>query len=457
MHNRVYRDRSVQILKGVFKSIASMRGGVVKDTLVGYYPKLAKMMDNTLTRIIKDTSEQRRSALSENQLNQFYTAFAPIESEYLGSVDGRISTLANTAFPGSSRSMPSQVDVQSLVARIHEEVKDAESGGDRLLNLAVGVVGNALLFVATRADKMAADSGLVSKLSNACNPSQERNISLCKNLEEIQRFMLSLSTKLPMKAIKMLEGPMEKMQAVSYNMLLPIFKSQAEDIESAIQGIHTMNFAAEEGSESEVTEASSYVQAINSKLKLFRQEIMSKCLLNPGALEIPTIAQYLACWMTCRISTTWMRHVSLIRPITTPGKLQLAKDAADLEGILEQYLSGLHPKGKSQLSKTFAQYKSFKKLIFVSRISDVSANIRETLPLPIILQYLFALCPDEIDSPYARNKLTKAQYTTWLDNQSEGEVLKLIKTTLNQGKKKLSIENSMVDGMISLIDSKAES
>lgn len=445
------RSKCVKEIKRAFGSIAAMRGGIVKDTLLGNYPKLSALVDGTLTSILKDTTDAGASDISDNETHEFFAMCAPIESEYLASVKARIESIATSAFPGGNRALPSQVDLQSLAARIHEEIKMASGGQERLVNMVCGVIGSVLLTIVAQAENMAADSGLVASVSTTCNPAQTRNIALSKSVEDVYRTMQSASSRLPAKSIRALEGPMERLRLVTYSLLLPIFKSQSAEIEKIIQKMHSLNFGAEDGSESEVAESSSYVRDLMSSLMSFRHEYLSKCLLTSLSSGTPTVAHTMAVNMAGQILTFWVKEASLIRPLTNPGKLQLAKDAAEIESGVEQHLMGPNRSSKSALMESFVQFKSFRRLVFVDQHSkDSLQDSLNSLPMIVVLHHLFSQLPLEIESPYTRNKLSVLQYSTWLDDHSDEEILKQLKVTLENGRNK--VKHPLVDTMIQIID-----
>ena len=447
----LHRSECLKDIKRAFGATAAMRGGIVKDTLLGSYPKLAALVDGTLTSILKDTTDAGASDISDSQTTEFFAMCAPIESEYLASIKARIESIATSAFPGGNRGLPSQVDLQSLAAQIHEEIKLASVGQERLVNMVCGVIGSVLLTIVTQAENMAADSGLVASVSTTCNPAQTRNISLSKALEDVYRTMQSASSRLPAKSLRALEGPMERLRLVTYSLLLPIFRSQSAEMEKIIQKMHSLNFGAEDGSESEVAESSSYVRDLMSSLMSFRHEYLSKCLLTSMSSGTPTVAHTMAVNMAGQVLTFWVKEASLVRPLTNPGKLQSAKDAAEIESGIEQHLMGPNRSSKSALMESVVQFKSFRRLVFLDEHSmDSLQDSLNSLPITVILHHLLSQLPPEIESPYTRNKLSVVQYSTWMDDHSDEEILKQLKATLETGRSK--VKHPLVDMMIQIID-----
>lgn len=58
-------------------------------------------------------------------------AAGDFQAAYLAAALARLGEAASTAFPGSSRALPTAADLQKAIARVHEELKAAagEAGG----------------------------------------------------------------------------------------------------------------------------------------------------------------------------------------------------------------------------------------------------------------------------------------------------------------------------------------
>jgi len=421
-------------VKEAFDTIMDSRSSVVKDTLLGQYPKLARIFENTIVSVIKETMDGRTATIGDEKMDAFYNAVASVESEYLLSVQSKFEGLAMAAFPGGNRNLTSQVDLQSLTARFHEEVKVVQHGGERITALLAAVLGTVLLTIASQARDMGADAGLLSA-TGPCSISQARNLGLAKALEDIIKNIIIIQGKLSKKAAKALEGPIDIMRQTTHDLLQPIFKGKREQFENIIKKVHSLNFGAEEGSEATITDASSYITELHSGLHEFRQDMLSKCSVSMGSTGVSSVSQIMTHTLCVDLIKCWIHHVALIRPLTTPGRLQIAKDAAEFESSLEQHLLSAHKSGKGSITSAIVSLKSFRRLLFVENVSSIEPNssIMQSLSKVVILHHLFSRCPPYIESPYSKNKLTPAQYYVWVEDHSDEEVMKLIKTTLEAG------------------------
>lgn len=435
----IFWRRCAESIKDTFDAVMVTKGAIVKDTLLGGYPRLAGLFETTLVSIMKETMDGRKVTITDEQVNQYYNILSSIESEHLLSVQSRLDGLAAVAFPGSSRSLPSQVDLQSFTARLHEEIKDSQAGGERITALCAAVLGSVLLGIASHAKDMCADVGLLS-VAGGCNASQAKNLSLAKSLEEIFKNVVIIQGKIPLKASRALEGPADVIRQTAHDLLHPIFKANVEYFKNTINSMHSQNFGADEGSEASMVEASRYITELQASLYEFRKDIVSKCMLSLGTTGVDSVSLLMIHNVATEMIDSWIQHASLIRPLTNPGRLQIAKDAAEFESALDQHLLSSVKSSRGSIADQILSLKSFVRLVYMEDPEEIESNVAiiQSLSKPVILHHLFSRCPSEIESPHTRSKLTASQYYTWLEDNTEEDVLKRITMTLEANIPKLS-------------------
>ena len=422
-------------VKECFDAAMVARSRAVRNTLVGNYQRLAGLLEDTLGSIAKETMAGRTSAVSDELANAYYGVVSSVEAEYLQSIQTRLESLAVTAFHGSaSAPLPTQVDLQGLHAGFFEEMKRAQRGGERIVTLSAAVLGTVLLTIASQAR----DMGDVITSTSSTVPSAttiERNVALAESVENLAKLAVSLP--IPVRAARSLDGTVGVLRQTTRELLEPIFKTKMENAEGIMQKMHAVNFAAAQGAESEVASPSSYMVELSATLATFGRVLrrsLSKTLNLPSttphsANMSPTVASSLMITFCSTVARCWITHASLIRPLTTPGKLQLAKDAAELEASLRQLSATPIPAAISKIH-------DFKRLLFADNLGDVNALATgsaagNVLPRCVVLHHLFSRLPESISSPHARNKLSAAQYYAWIEDHPEEEVLQLIKAALS--------------------------
>ncbi|KAF5949486.1 hypothetical protein HYC85_011479 [Camellia sinensis] len=91
--------------------------------------------------------------------------------------------------------------------------------------------------------------------------------------------------------------------------------------------------------------------------------------------------------MASRVLIFFIRHASLVRPLSEWGKLRMARDMAKLELAVGQNF--------------------------------------------VILHHFYSRGVEKLQSPTQRNKLTPLQYLLWLDSQGKDQIWKCVRATLD--------------------------
>lgn len=434
-------------------AFSAQRGGFVRDALVQYYPRVAGLFEMCCSRIIKDGSARDApAALTPQHAAHLLATPKDAESAYLSSVHSRLQGAANSAFPGGSRALPTAADLQTLVARVNEELKTAISGGDRLATLVATVAGSALQTAVDRAEMMAAGGPEVRALSGnnssgstsiICNAAQARNISLCNALQEVHRSVAALIARLPPTASAALVGPVDAVQAAALDLAVPLFRAMVDAAQDRIMKMHALNLGADEGAEGPVVETSVYMRDLVRQLTQYRIEFFSKFVppptmglsssANSSSSSSSSVARALVERLASRILVFFVRHAALLRPLSHSGKLQVAKDIGELEAVMTQQLVPAEILGSPLKS-----LRSFRRLLFTESDDLENSALLKDLPAVVVMHHLFSRAPAVLESPHTRNKLSPSQYSLWLDEHTQKEAVKYIKSAAEAGAGKVA-------------------
>ncbi|KAF2302218.1 hypothetical protein GH714_033763 [Hevea brasiliensis] len=354
----------------------------VKEIFTVGYPKLFSMIDNLLERISQDTDIKGvLPAISLEGKEQMVQAIEIFQTAFLALCLSRLSDIVNTVFPVSSRgSIPSKEQISWIISRIQEEIEGVQLDG-RLTLLVLHEIGKALLLLAERA--------------------------------EYQKCYL----------------PHWVQYGVARDSVTPLFKAMVDRLESCILHIHEQNFGVLGMDAAMDNNTSPYMEELQKSILHFRTEFLSRLLpssTNAAAAGAETICTQLVRSMASRVLTFFIRHASLVRPLSESGKLRMARDMAELELAVGQ---NLYP--VEQLGLPYRALRAFRPLIFLETSQLEASPVLQDLPPSVILHHLYSRGPDELQSPLQRNKLTPLQYSLWLDSQGEDQIWKGIKTTLD--------------------------
>eukprot|EP01097_Dermamoeba_algensis_P011063 TRINITY_DN842_c0_g1_i1.p1 TRINITY_DN842_c0_g1~~TRINITY_DN842_c0_g1_i1.p1 ORF type:complete len:228 (-),score=42.90 TRINITY_DN842_c0_g1_i1:27-710(-) len=137
------------------------------------------------------------------------------------------------------------------------------------------------------------------------------------------------------------------------------------------------------------------------------------------------------------IAFSFVRQASLICPISQSGKLKIIRDSGQLESILSTF----HP--VRELPATLSLIKSFRQLLVREKEKLLEGHIlpeMEVLLPSNVIHHLFSVAGGEIELPHqiARRFHSLEKYVEWIDKHSEEEIWEVIKTSLDDYKKKVN-------------------
>lgn len=147
------------------------------------------------------------------------------------------------------------------------------------------------------------------------------------------------------------------------------------------------------------------------------------------------LTQYLN-QLSTRCLDLFVRHASLLRPLTDSHRQRLVNDANQLELIIQNAMSTR----LTDLGAHYKHLKAFRALLKLptTELLDAESSAlgqlldNESLPHSLALHYLFAYAPGELKSPHHSLDWPVAKYSDWLDKHaSERERLMVCKTCLD--------------------------
>ncbi|XP_022722327.1 conserved oligomeric Golgi complex subunit 5 isoform X1 [Durio zibethinus] len=402
----------------------------VKEIFTNGYPKLFSMMENLLERISRDTDVKGvLSAITSEGKDQMVAAIETFQMAFLASCLSRLSDLVNSVFPVSSRgSVPSKEQISRILSRIQEELEAVQLDA-RLTLLVLREISKVLLLIAERAEYQISTGPEARQVSGPATPAQVKNFALCQHLQEIHTRITSMISGLPTIAADVLSPSLGAIYGVACDSVTSLFQAMIDRLESCILQIHDQNFSALGVDAAMDNNASPYMEELQKCILHFRSEFLSKLLpssANSTTAGTETICTRLARSMASRVLILFIRHASLVRPLSESGKLRMARDMAELELAVGQNLFPVE-----QLGAPYRALRAFRPLIFLETSQLGASPLLQDLPPSVILHHLYSRGPEELQSPLQRNKLTHLQYSLWLDSQGEDQIWKGIKATLD--------------------------
>lgn len=400
----------------------------VKEVFTVGYPKLFSVIENLLERISRDTDVKGvLPAITVEGRHQMIAAIEVFQTAFLALCLSRLSDLVNSVFSMSNRgSVPSKEHISRIISRIQEEIEAVQLDA-RLTLLVLQEISKVLILLAERAEYQISTGPEARQISGPATPAQVKNFTLCQHLQDIHGSVSAMTQGLP-TTDKFLSS-LKTIYQVACDSVTSLFQSMLECLESCILQIHNQNFSAI-GSDSAMDNNSSpYMEELQRYISHFRKEFLSKLL--PSSAKVISIGTETICTrlvrsMASRVLMLFIRHASLVRPLSESGKLRMARDMAELELAVGQNLFPVE-----QLGAPYRALRALRPIIFLETSQLGASPLLQDLPPSVILHHLYSRGPDELQSPMQRNKLTPKQYSLWLDEHGEDQIWRGIKATLD--------------------------
>uniref|UniRef100_A0A3Q7J6E3 Conserved oligomeric Golgi complex subunit 5 n=1 Tax=Solanum lycopersicum TaxID=4081 RepID=A0A3Q7J6E3_SOLLC len=402
----------------------------VKEIFTLGYPKLFSMLENLLERISRDTDVKGvPPALSSEAKDQMLSSIEIFQTAFLTLCLSRLSELVNTVFPVSGRgTVPSKDHIARIISRIQEEIEAVQMDAQLTL-LVLREINKVLLLLSERTEYQISAGPEARQITGPATPAQVKNFALCQHLQEIHTRISSMVAGLPAIATDILSPALGSIYGVAGDSVTPLFQSMLDRLESCILQIHDQNFGSLGMDAAMDNNASPYMEELQKSILHFRSEFLSRLLpssANSLTTGSETICTTLVRSMASRVLIFFIRHASLVRPLSESGKLRLARDMAELELAVGQNLFPVE-----QLGAPYRALRAFRPVIFLETSQLASSPLRQDLPPSVILHHLYSRGPEELQSPLQRNRLTPMQYSLWMDSQGEDQIWKGIKATLD--------------------------
>ncbi|KAK7385930.1 hypothetical protein VNO78_31913 [Psophocarpus tetragonolobus] len=401
----------------------------VKEIFTMGYPKLYSMIENLLERISHDTDVKGvLPAINSSGKEQIVSAVEIFQNAFLAHCLSRLSDLVNSVFPMSSRgSVPSKEQISRIISRIQEEIEAVQVDA-RLTLLVLREIGKVLILLAERSEYQISTGPESRQVSGPATPAQLKNFTLCQHLQDVHTRISSMLKEMPSIAADVLSASLGAVYGVACDSVTSLFQAMLDRLESCILQIHDQNFGVLGMDAAMDNNASPYMEELQKCILHFRSEFLSRLLpsRNSTAPGTENICTRLVQSMASRVLVFFIRHASLVRPLSESGKLRMARDMAELELAVGQNLFPVE-----QLGAPYRALRAFRPLIFLETSQLASSPLLQDLPPNVILHHLYTRAPAELQSPLQRNKLTPLQYSLWLDSQWEDQIWKGIKATLD--------------------------
>eukprot|EP00899_Mesostigma_viride_P002929 jgi/Mesvir1/12637/Mv02193-RA.1 len=458
----------------------------VREAFIHNYPALVAVFHAMLDKLAHDTDFKGVSrAVRPEGKADLAAAMASFEMGYLSAAVARVDELVAAVFPSSvgGRSLSIGIvggatsgasgvvapeHLKALLQGLEREVS-AVVADERLTGLVVHkVVAHALRSVMEKAEYQMGTGPDARQVAGFMTSAQQRNVALYHCSQDIFSCCMGIAATIPYPpAVKTLQSAMDAMQGVALDMLRPMFRAMMERLEKTVASMHKAGY----GGASTTKPAggsvySAYINELEQSVTHFATSFFVAFQSSPSATSSTPSAASTGGWsgrgssatagtgtgaaamsassaaaaaaaashslvdslklgLATRVLVFFVRHAALLRPSSEAGRLQLAQDMTELELVIGQ---NVYP--MEGIGAPYASLRAFRRLLFLETAQIPTSPILHDLPASAVLHHLFSRGPDELQLPHVKAGLSVLQYSIWLDQHSEEDVWRGVKSSL---------------------------
>jgi len=360
----------------------------------------------------------------------------PFESVYLGKSLSRLLEPVNACFKSGG---VSRDGVDRILRVVGSELETCKFD-KRLVGSVANNVKKALVTFAAKCE------GCVSGVGDGFNYGGPLRSGIVSDLEIVNcvwricegvwRVVEEYEGEVGVILGKSCDGLVELLQGV----VEPIFQQMATECETTLLKIHKESFA-----KSQIAPRS------GSPSGKDRTTVASESSTSPYIFEfsrrrIPWIQQEILGRIQCgedgkqwvrifgsRLVQFFLRHASMVCPLSDPGKLKLASDMTQLELALNHLFnsSGMKFDQDLQLSGLYKALRSFKPLLFLDVAQVSSPHHTAFLDPVVVVQHLFVRAYPAIVSPRQVYSWSEIEYSEYLDDHTQKDIVVLFLNCLD--------------------------
>lgn len=416
----VFWDDVTRVLTKEFVRAAN-ESMYIKQAFEGEFPKLLRLYGDLWRRLRQFSSNisDAGGGIDDESSNAVFDPEAALratlesfQNAYHSRSLSRLFDPINVMFsPGCD--LPTTEEVDSVVRIMVSELNVAPI--DRLLGTTVAKnVANTVQLFVVKCEEMLSTDGEASQVIGPPTAGQTNNAAIVDLLHllecKLKKVLREMNSNFPNEAIQIVTNSLKLIETQMVAAIQPLLLSVEDAIESILLTMHDEDFSVStptEGSAMSTQPApcSLYMKELQDFVARVRNDYLSQYKSTDFIKDnVRRVA--------CRTIELFVRHVSLVRPLSEGGKRRLAADFAQMELCLRPLCSQLN-----SLGHHYRMLRAFKPLLFQTSEHVInSPALGNALPYSTVLHFLFSKAPSEFRSPHQTVGWSRANYSTWLDN-----------------------------------------
>lgn len=404
----------------------------LQQTLGSGYPKLLRLVHEFFAKIALHTDTVYTQTQQSPETILVIRALSTFETLYLSKSSIRLNEAVGQAFIGGTRAPPSMNDGVNIARAVANELDAARF--DPLLVKAVvkSAVSSLDLFLSRIDNLVVRDRMATTLLGPAATPQQISNSQIANCLYHCRARLAKLRDEYPDYVYLYLSPSMQNMEEAYRGITDPLIASLKKDFSFIISRLHRANFGRT-GSDTDdgMGGPSLYMRDLVEKLGFAKNEIFANYSVGETSRDwYVTIIRH--------VIRTFVLHVSIVKPISEAGKLQLTTDMTELEFGLNAFMTDNKQSKRGANLQTivgndYRMLRALRPLLFLENGLLSSPQHTAGLPPLIILHHILVRSP--IPLPHALHGWQEAEYVRWVDDHSEEEALTLIEGGISHWEK----------------------
>lgn len=492
--NEMTSRKSIEILYEQWRSLTSIlnssllsacnRSNYIKQTFQNEYPKLLKLQNDLWLRLLQmhplinryqyldshvDKSKNKNNDKAEfsSSYEILRKCFYDLENSYLNRSLSHLFDPINLIFSQSTDKPISRSEIDTYIKGIQSQMQTLQydicnssqsfnsnsfkinlpSSSSTFSDKIVSNVCKSIQMYANKSDQVinSLNYELANNMKNNQSSTTENmdtissdqrqmrsleHVNITHDLYEQLRQMFENDYKLNKRLEQKLSNSLKSLLAFEENALSPFIASISEYILAIMLTMHE-----EDLSQAQQT-SSLYIKELNQVLQRICRDHLQ--LYNCKAILNPYLNQ-----LAARCIELFIRHASIVRPLSDHSRKRLVDDSIQLESIIQIILT---PK-LTDLGMVYKQLKAFRHLLQISspldpeKATSLGQNVvdeshydsvmGESLSYSILLHYLFSYAPTDFKAPHESLDWSIRKYSEWIDKHpGEKERLLVVKTCL---------------------------
>ncbi|KAF5326012.1 hypothetical protein D9611_000129 [Ephemerocybe angulata] len=390
----------------------------LQQTLVTGYPKLLRLFHQFFSRIAVHTDTVYTDTHQSPETILVLRSLAQLEIQYLSRSANKLNETITQAFSGGSRSPPSTTEASTLCRIAANEIDSAKF--DPLLVKSVAKnVATCLDSVVNKADNMMIrDRSALSLLGPIATPQHLLNASLATFLYQSSLRLSQLEGEHNAGVYKLIKPAIENIQDMYATLVSPMQQAIQREISAILAKLHRIDF----GQQNSMPSGSSLcLRELSEKLSFIKDEVL-------GTYDIGEAGR---AWIVSIVKFTirnFLLHISIAKPLSESGKLQMTSDMTELEFALNSFMAQNNQSRRGDnlqaLGEEYRALRAMRPLLFLENQDLSSPEATSHLPPIIVLHHI--LVRSTIPLPHKLHGWQEAEYVRWLDEHTEQESWTLI-------------------------------